>query len=55
MKNKSNSTVEKGYHHFVSPLKMNKCYYKAYIMVKQKQNSNIYMLFQLFCLNSTIL
>lgn len=41
MKNKSNSTVEKGYHHFVSPLKMNKCYYKAYIMVKQKQNSNI--------------
>ena len=41
MKNKSNSINEKGYHHFVAPLKMNSNCYKAYITVKQKRNSNI--------------
>ena len=39
MKNKSNSLTEKGYHHFVSPLKMNGECYKAYITVREKVNS----------------
>ena len=38
---KENSINEKGYHHFVAPLKMRGFCYKAYITVKQKQNSNI--------------
>ena len=38
---KENSINEKGYHHFVAPLKMRGFCYKAYIIVKQKQNSNI--------------
>ena len=33
--------MKKGYHHFVAPLKMRGFCYKAYITVKQKQNSNI--------------
>ena len=41
MKNKSNSVIEKGYHHFVAPLKMNNCCFKAYITVKERHNSNV--------------
>lgn len=41
MKSKSKSVTEKGYHHFVAPLKMNNCCYRAYITVKERHNSNI--------------
>ena len=41
MKDKRQSVTEKGYHHFVAPLKMNNYCYKAYITVKEKHNSNI--------------
>lgn len=41
MKNKVNNVNEKGYHHFVSPLKMNGECYKAYITVREKVNSKI--------------
>lgn len=41
MKGKMNSVTEKGYHHFVAPLKMNGECYKAYITVREKVNSKI--------------
>ena len=41
MKNKVHNINEKGYHHFVSPLKMNGECYKAYITVREKVNSKI--------------
>lgn len=41
MKSKKQSEREKGYHHFVAPLKMNNCCYKAYITVKERNNSNV--------------